>query len=156
MEEISYSILDKKELSYSLVLDFLKRNDAALVPRISERVDLLDYSIKIAERAILFVAFKDAILVGVFALYFNRCPKSSYCPYLCVNEKYRGQHIGNVLIDMSVDYCSLNGSSCIQLTVSEENLSAIKFYKKNNFSFVEKGFYPKSNKKFFLLEKVVK
>lgn len=155
MEEITYSVLDKKKLSYSLVLEFFKSNDEALVPRISERVDLSDYSRKIAERATLFVALKDEILVGVFALYFNRYPDNSYCPYFCVNTKYRGKHIGNNLINRAFDYCRENGSLCMQLTVSEENLSAIKFYKKNKFKFINSNFYSGSYKKYFLLEKQI-
>ena len=153
MHKIKYKLFEKSCIDSTIILDFFKKNDDALIPHISERVNLFDYSNRLSEKAIHFTAFKNGKLVGILSLYFNQFPKFSFCPYFCVNKNYTGQSIGNTLLKMAIDYCILNNSFGIKLTVNKDNLYVIKFYKKNDFYSIEEGFYPNSDKKHLLMGK---
>jgi len=152
MHKIEYNVFEKGYIDFTIILDFLKNNDDALIPHLSERVNLFEYSNKLSKKAIHFTAFQNEQLAGILSLYFNQYPRFSFCPYFCVNKDYTNQSIGNTLLKMAVNYCMSNRSSGIKLTVNKDNLSAIKFYKKNDFYSIEERFYPNSDKKHLLME----
>ena len=63
----------------------------------------------------------DNILTDITTLYIDD---------LCVDEKYRGQHIGKALYEYVVDFAREGGCHNITLHVWEGNDSAMAFYRK--------------------------
>ena len=51
-----------------------------------------------------------------------------YIDDLCVDERFRGQHIGKALFDFTVDFARKKGCYNITLNVWEKNESAKRFY----------------------------
>lgn len=56
-------------------------------------------------------------------------------------EKYRGQSVGEKLMLKAKDVCSTKGASRIRWEVEQDNLKAIKFYKRLGAYFDVKGFF---------------
>ncbi|GAC19001.1 GNAT family N-acetyltransferase [Paraglaciecola arctica] len=56
-------------------------------------------------------------------------------------EKYRGQSVGEKLMLKAKDVCSAKGASRIRWEVEQDNLKAIKFYKRLGADFDIKGFF---------------
>ena len=54
--------------------------------------------------------------------------KTLYIDDLCVNENYRGKHIGKSIYEYVSDYAKKNGFYNITLNVWVGNDNAIKFY----------------------------
>lgn len=54
--------------------------------------------------------------------------KSLYIDDLCVDEAYRGKHVGSLLYDFAVSYAKKNGCDTITLNVWCGNDSAMAFY----------------------------
>ncbi len=55
--------------------------------------------------------------------------KTLYIDDLCVDEKYRGHHIGGTLYRAAVKLARENGCYNVTLNVWSQNVSAIEFYK---------------------------
>lgn len=60
--------------------------------------------------------------------------KTLYIDDLCVDEQYRGRHIGTLLCEYAVNYAKENGFDNITLNVWANNESALKFYEKFGFA----------------------
>ena len=54
--------------------------------------------------------------------------KSLYVDDLCVDESYRGQHIGKTILDFAVNFAKENGCASVTLNVWACNESARSFY----------------------------
>lgn len=78
------------------------------------------------------IVYKEETIKGVlvYDLFYDRIE----IEYIVVHEDYRNEGIGTKLIKVIED----NGIKNISLEVSEENLTAINFYKKNGYSVVAK------------------
>lgn len=59
--------------------------------------------------------------------------KTLYIDDLCVDEQYRGRHIGTLLCEYAVNFARKSGFDNITLNVWEKNTSALKFYEKFGF-----------------------
>ena len=53
-----------------------------------------------------------------------------YIDDLCVDEQYRGQHVGKALYDYVIDFARESGCYNVTLNVWEKNESAKRFYEK--------------------------
>jgi len=155
VQNIEYRVFERNELSDDLIFDFLKENDDALYPSLSDRVDLKAYSHKLSERAIHFVALKENKIIALLSLYFNLSPKDSYIPFFCVNHDYQGLAIGKKIMQMSIDYCIKRGSSGISLTVRKDNFTAVKFYERNDFRLVDEDYYTGTEVRLLLMKRVL-
>ncbi len=84
----------------------------------------------------IFVYFEDGHVLGyAFTIYIQHLNdniltdiKTLYIDDLCVNEKYRGKHIGHKLYDYVIDYAKENDFYNVTLNVWAGNDSAMKFY----------------------------
>jgi ribosomal protein S18 acetylase RimI-like enzyme len=108
---------------------------------LGSRVNLKDYSSKIARDTITFEAWAGTKLVGLIAAYFND-PKNhaGYITNVCTAPDFLGKGIASTLMDMCIQYAQKNDFNEIKLEVFKSSNSAINLYKKYHFEIVgDKG-----------------
>lgn len=85
-----------------------------------------------------FVAEQEDTIIGM-ALFYVRYStwkgRRIYLEDLIVNEPFRGQGVGKLLLDRTLDYARENGYSGVLWQVLDWNEPAIQFYKKYNAIF---------------------
>jgi ribosomal protein S18 acetylase RimI-like enzyme len=88
-----------------------------------------------SNKAILFAAFQNRLCGFVWA-YISEAisEKRIHINHIALEKKFRRKSIGTALIKKIEDYADHNGIHVIELMVSELNIGAISFYKKNGFS----------------------
>ena len=84
-----------------------------------------------------FVAEFEGQIVGI-SLYYDRYStwkgRRLYLEDLIVNEPYRGQGIGKLLLDRTIEHARVNNFSGMMWQVLDWNTPAIKFYESYNAS----------------------
>ena len=84
--------------------------------------------------AIVASAFVGDTLIGYAWGYLRKVKVLRiHVTQLVVHEKYRGMGIGKHLLDLLQDECESRGCAGLELNVAGDNISAQKFYLKNNF-----------------------
>ena len=87
-----------------------------------------------SRKEIFLVAEIDNKVVGLIdgyiieSLYYKN--KVSYLDHICVDEKYRNNGIGTMLINEFSNFSKKKGAKFIKLNAFENNVPAINFYKK--------------------------
>jgi ribosomal protein S18 acetylase RimI-like enzyme len=102
------------------------------VPYLSSRVNIEEYSIKIANQAMTFEAWEHGRLIGLLAAYCNAEDEFAFITSVSVSKHYMGGGIATRLLQMCVDYAKQHQYKNIKLEVND-NVPAINFYKKFNF-----------------------
>ena len=116
------------------IADHLRCCDANFVPILSQRVDLLSYAQKIANKATRFEAWANHILVGLVAGYCNdQETHVGYITSVSVMTDWTGSGIAAKLIDQCVAHAKITGMQLIVLEVAPDNVPAIKLYEKSGF-----------------------
>ena len=77
--------------------------------------------------------------VGGFAISIRNNEKKEYghLSYLCVRSDLRNNGIGSRLIDFAINYLKQIGINTIRLNVNKDNPSAIRFYERKGFKYLE-------------------
>ncbi len=105
------------------------------VPTLSQRVDILEYARKIAEKSVTFEAWNQEKLIGLIAAYFNDPEKEfGFITSVSVVDDCTGKGIAAALLNQCVQYAGEQGFKTIRLEVSEENSRAIRLYSTRRFS----------------------
>jgi ribosomal protein S18 acetylase RimI-like enzyme len=113
----------------------LLRCDEVFMPRLSTRVDIGDYSRKIAVNAQRFEAWESDELVGLVAGYCNAANKDvAYITSVSVLQAWQGRGIASRLLENCIAHVRNLGFSDIELEVSSGNEAAVALYKKHGFS----------------------
>lgn len=133
-KNIKYQI---KAANQNDVLLHLKLCNDEFIPKLDTRVNLKDYSIKIHQNSITFEAWHKQQLIGLIATYFNQEQLSGYITNVSVSKDNMGKGIAFKLLEMCVKYATMNKYQTIKLEVNKENIPAINFYKKYNFTEIE-------------------
>jgi len=123
---------DKEILSH---LELCSNN---FIPPLDKKIVLIEYSKKIAEKAITFEAWYKQKLIGLIAAYFNddiNC--TGFISNVSVIENYNGKGLASELMKMCLNYALQNNFKEIKLEVNRNNLNAIKLYKNFNFQEIE-------------------
>ena len=128
---IQYS---ENKASQNDIFEHLKWCNEQFIPKLSEKVTILDYSKKIFEKAICFEAFDNQVLVGLVAAYNNTENNFLFITNVSVIKQNIGQGIAKQLIKNSIDFAQKNNINSIQLEVDKNNSKAIQLYEKMNFS----------------------
>jgi len=113
----------------------------SFIPRLEERVDIQEYSKKIAEKAVTFEAWSGDSLAGLVAAYFNE-PKGQigYITSVSIMKDYMGMGVASTLVDLSIDYAREHGFETIMLEVAKGNEHAVQLYRRLLFrEFEDKG-----------------
>lgn len=119
------------------VLLHLKLCNDEFIPKLNARVNLEEYSIKIHQNAITFEAWNQNQLIGLIATYFNQEHLFGFITNVSVAKNHMGTGIASKLLEMCINYATTNQYQTIKLEVNKENIPAINFYKKYNFTEIE-------------------
>lgn len=123
-----------QKLTEEAIYNYLLDLDKSLLPTLSSRVNIKDYSWKLCNYALHFCAFDEKQMVGIVACYFNDPNnKTGYITSFSVRKSYRNKGIASTLLKTVIQYANSKGFSKIELKVYSANESAIMVYKKFGF-----------------------
>lgn len=126
--------LTVKQASAGEIRDHLMRCDDSFVPPLSSRVDVADYSLKLAKKAVTFEAFDGRELIGLVAAYFTKeNHNEAYITNVSVIGSYEGKGLAIKLMNLCMEYAKEKQFTSIVLEVSVLNRRAIRFYEKLGF-----------------------
>lgn len=107
------------------------------IPKLDSRVNIEEYATKISQYAITFEAWNNQQLIGLIATYFNQENHFGFITNVSVLKENMGTGVASKLIEMCIQYASINNYEEIKLEVNKDNTPAINFYKKYNFTEIE-------------------
>lgn len=111
--------------------------DKNFTPPLSEKVNIAEYSKKIAVRAANFECWDAEKLVGLIACYFNDAAKKGFITNVSVIGEYGGKGIASVLMKNCIKRAKEQDFDVLELEVIKNNDGAVKLYKKFYFFEIE-------------------
>lgn len=130
--EIKYKI---KTATEDEIFSHLKDCDRNFIPTLSERVNIEEYARKIFEKAVTFEAWKDRLLVGFIAAYFNhKFDDSGFITYVGVANDFMGLGIASRLMDLCIEHTRQNNFRELKLEVNIHSDKAICLYDRFGFT----------------------
>ena len=112
----------------------LKRCDSFFVPRLSDKVEIEAYAMKIFSYAVRFEAWRKQELIGLVAAYCNDKEKrTSYITNVSVLPEWQGQGVAARLIDNCFVHLKFLGFEVLELEVDQRNQLAFSLYRKIGF-----------------------
>ena len=126
MNNIEYKINKSDEND---IIKHFNNCDKFFLETLKNRVNIVEYSKKIFEKATRFEAWNNKDLIGLVAIYLNG--ENGYVTNLSVSEKTTRQGIASNLFKQCIN--TLTQLTTIELEVLEGNNAALSFYKKYNF-----------------------
>ena len=116
------------------IYSHLKECNYNFIPPLDEKVNIMNYSKKIYEKAITFEAWDEKILIGLIATYLNDAEnKMAFITNVSTIKEYMGKGIANELMKMCISYSKSHNFNEINLEVSSKNTDALNLYKKYGF-----------------------
>lgn len=134
--KIKYKI---KTATTKEIFSHLKKCDKDFSPPLSERVNIKEYSEKIFKKSVTFEAWKEELLIGLVATYFNdNYENFAFVTNVSVLRDFMGLGIASELLNKCIEYAIKESFSEIRLFVGKDNNQAIGLYQK--FGFTIDGF----------------
>jgi len=120
--------------SETQIAEHLLHCDAEFVPRLSGRVEIIDYARKITKNATRFEAWSGSILIGLIAAYCNDLKsRTVYITSVSVLRKWMGKGIAVKLMKQSIEHAEALSMLQMTLEVASGNIPAIRLYEKAGF-----------------------
>jgi ribosomal protein S18 acetylase RimI-like enzyme len=140
-----YDNMDRNQTKYKIktatekeILAHLMECNNSFSPPLSERIDLKEYSRKIFEKSITFEAWRDHLLVGLIAAYFDKnFGYSAFITDVSVMKGFTSLGIASELLNKCIGYARKKNFREIKLEVNKDNDHAINLYRK--FDFINDG-----------------
>jgi ribosomal protein S18 acetylase RimI-like enzyme len=140
-----YDNMDRNQTKYKIktatekeILAHLMECNNSFSPPLSERIDLKQYSQKIFKKSITFEAWRDHLLVGLIAAYFDEnFGNSAFITNVSVMKGFTGLGIASELLNKCIGYARKKHFREIELEVNKDNDHAINLYRK--FDFISDG-----------------
>lgn len=102
------------------------------------RITIESHASKVFQHAQLIEAWYNNILIGLIAVYMNDdINKTAYITHVYVYPAYRSKGIANKLLQKCIELVQKKNYIAIGLEVDKNNLSALRLYKRHNFSISE-------------------
>lgn len=114
------------------IFSFLLRNSDIFNPPLASRVNLSEYSAKLASTADNIFLSENDIDVGHAATYNNIQPKS-FLSSFCIDHAYQCMNLGDMLMTEVIKDCVARQIDQIELKVALQNTRAHSFYLKHGF-----------------------
>lgn len=130
MKDIIYKI---NESTIEDIVEHLNLCDLDFIPKLSSKVNIVDYSIKLFEKANRFEAWKKNKLVGLVALYYNFEENLGFITSVSVLHEYNGNGIAKKLFEFVIAQIKELKFKKLLLEVNKSNYGAIKLYEHFNF-----------------------
>ena len=120
------------------IFEHLKLCDKQFITPLSLRVNIGEYSKKLAGNARLFEAWDEANLVGLVAMYIDN-DEEGFITNVSVCEEYMGKGIATMIFNLLIINSIESGVKTLRLEVYSINHVAIKLYEKFGFKkYIEK------------------
>lgn len=120
-------------IGYINAKDELDKMISECFPKIFVWNNYEDFLEKIYSKGITLLAYNKEC-IGFCTFYANDIVKREmYITLIAVKSEYQGLHIGKGLLEASCDEGKRRGMESCILEVKKDNVSAIRFYKKNGF-----------------------
>ena len=130
MHDIEYEWV--KGIQYQdRIYQFLKEINAIMIPTLSDRVCISDYSKKLASLAENLFIGQNGCDIASCSVYCNS--EVAFISSIAVKKEFLNRGIGTFLINETKQYTRRKKCKSIQLEVYCQNSRALKFYKKNSF-----------------------
>lgn len=108
--------------------------DKFFIPKLSEKVNISEYSEKIFNKAINFEAWDNERLIGLVSIYINEEDTSfGYITNASIINEYKNRGIASNLLKKCIKYSKDINLNWISLKVDTKNVSAVNLYNKFNF-----------------------
>lgn len=120
------------------IVQHLKACDSAFIPELSQKVNIEEYAVKIADKAHTFEAWEGKELVGLIAVYINFDSLTAFITNVSVLSNYSRAGIGKELLHSCIGFLKNNSIKKVSLEVGISNSAALELYKK--FNFIESDF----------------
>ena len=147
-EILTPSVIDPEELFH-----FVCETDSLFTPPLSYRIDIKEYSYKMASKATLFITRQKDEILACNAVYVNPRPGFSYATFLAVKKEYEHLGIGARLILKAIKYAQQQNSSSYELQMRASNIEMLEFYKKLGFKIINIEPYPHSKELMLTIKK---
>ena len=129
---IKYTICNRDEIDKVII--FINNIDKDFPIPVSEKVDIEKYVKKLIENGCIFIAKYDEKIIGLCAGYINDLQNyKAYISILGVDSNFRKMGIAKELVAQFIKEACNNNMKKLLLETHKENISALKFYKKNDF-----------------------
>lgn len=116
------------------IAEHLNACDSSFVQGLSRRVNIMEYSHKIAKNALRFEAWLEDRLVGLVAVYCNTPDKKvAFVTNVSVLSDLQGKGIGFQLMKNCITHVKLLDFFCLELEVEGSNVGARMLYEKLGF-----------------------
>lgn len=128
---------DIKKLSLIETSNFFKENGEDYFEKLSDRVDINEYSENLIKNSIQFSLWDNKTLIGLSPCYFNNSKESvAYISSLTIKKGFRGKKLGSQMIQQINHYAQKRNFNTVMVKIHYDNLISHNFYMKNGF----KGF----------------
>lgn len=108
--------------------------DKFFIPKLSEKVNISEYSEKIFNKAINFEAWDNERLIGLVSMYINEEDTSfGYITNVSIINGDKNRGIASNLLKKCIKYSKDINLNWISLKVDTKNVSAVNLYNKFNF-----------------------
>ncbi len=108
--------------------------DERFIPRLSSRVDMLEYAQKLASLAVRLEAWESTELIGLLAVYCNdQVMRVAHITSVSVVPMRANNGVGSALIHHCIAYITGLKMYSITLDVAQQNVNAIKLYQRHGF-----------------------
>ena len=141
----------RQKKTFDFIVDYLSMFNNEFVPKLTETVDIEEYSKKIEQFADHFLIYNNNNeIVGFAATYINdHVTKTAYLTYIHIKKSEQGKKYGKKLLSEIIKYAKTSKFKKLKLEVSKKNIPAISFYYKNKFEIIEEN-----EKTFFMIKTI--
>lgn len=123
--------------SAAAILAHLTACDTGFQPRLSDRVNLADYSAKLAEHAIRHELWEGDRLVGLVTVYANAPDRgTAFVSNVSLLPEHQGKGLARLLLSAGVDTARVLGFARVALQVGAGNTPARSLYDRQGFKTV--------------------
>lgn len=130
MENIHYKT---NQSDYNDIYYHLIECDLFFNPKLSEKIDIVEYSKKINAKAIRVEAWNNDLLIGLVAYYFNPENSTAFITNVSVLDRFKGLGIAKKLLQEAIDQVKCLNCHSINLEVNKSSSVVINLYLKFNF-----------------------
>ncbi len=125
----------REKKTFDFIVDYLSEYNNEFVPKLTETVDIEEYSKKIEQLAEHFLIYNNNNeIVGFAATYINDyVTKTAYLTYIHVKKSEQGKKYGKKLLSEIIEYTKKSNFIALKLEVSKKNPTAKWFYEMNGF-----------------------
>lgn len=143
MDTVDYFTYQPGTVDYHEFLRFMQETDDLVYPPTSSRVDLEEYSQKVAKNAVMLVAKKGEEWIGVEAFYFNPYPDFSYTTHLCVKKEYQNNSsVGMDLMLRQRKYFKDHKTKGLRFEIRKSNAALLNYHLKTGGRIIDEYNYP--------------